>query len=94
MKEDESGGHCIYEYKKKKDTITLIASKDFGEWTEKATSCKFMYKLHDMGDGYLFIDGFMDKKFELDYCQAEALLMLLKLNKKDFEAKIFKKEKL
>lgn len=94
IREYNDNDSCIYQYTERKETITLKAHKKFGNWTSFATDRPFMYKLTDYGDGMRFEDNKDGTQIILDYAQVEALLIMLKLKKEDFDLKILKEEKL
>jgi len=66
----------IYDVLKKGREILLKYSKIQSTWTHPN---KPAYSLKSTGNGFVLIDHSLDREITFDYCQAQALRALLKL---------------
>jgi hypothetical protein len=82
----------LYDVKVTKSIVRLDYSKLQETWTAPG---KPAYTLVDNGWGYEFVDHTLNKTITLDYCQAQVLRAILKLDDRENTAifKLFKESK-
>jgi len=66
----------LYELKQTEDEVYLFYSKCDKGWTQPGNPA---YTLINTHNDFIFIDHHMKTKVRIDYCQAQALRALLKL---------------